>query len=580
MRVIRLRMKFYNLVSSGAALLAAGCVSVAPEESIVGDYLSARLAARTNDVGAAAQAFSAAQSEAPGSRQILRDAFFFQLAAGNIEQAKPFAERLAALEDAGDDGLAAMVLAAHAIKNKDYKKSRTALLDADVASYMTATANIARAWSMEPSGGPEAALASLRENAGSEYKGFYPLHQALFSEKTGELDQARAAYQLSVMTVGGPVEVAAYGGFLERAGDEIAAREFYELLGEKPGLARIPARDGLARLAAGKAPPSFAATSPAEGTAIAFYALANGILQQTVSQRAAAEEAGFRVGDANFNMPLVFAQLALYLDPAFDDARRFAGSILNVYGESEKAIAMLSAIGPSSPYYEQSRIEIAGALNALGRSDEAISVLRKAARREKTSYDARLALSGLVASRGQHREAVKILDSLLADFPDESASSDWRLHLSRAVSLMEIGDWPRAEADLKRAVELAPEEATVLNYLGYSWAERGENLAEAFDLIEKAVSLDPDSGPIIDSLGWAHYQLGQYGQAVGHLEQAASLEPGDPTITDHLGDIYWRLGRHLEARYQWLRVLELEPDEDLKEAIEEKLQSGLNGGGE
>ncbi len=575
-----MRINLQSLIALGAALVMAGCVSPQSEESIVGDYLSARLAARTNDVGAAAQAFSAAQSEAPGSRQILRDAFFFQLAAGNIEKAKPFAERLAALEDAGDDGLATMVLAAHAIKHKDYKKSRAALLDAEVAGYLTATANILRAWSVEPSGGPEAALTSLREAAGSEYKGFYPLHQALFSEKAGELDQARTAYQLSVMTVGGPVDVAAYGGFLERSGDKTAAREFYELLGEKPGLARIPARAGLARLDAGKTPPSLTGTSPAEGTAIAFYALANGILQQTVSQRAAAEDAGFRVGDANFNMPLAFAQLALYLDPSFDEARRLAGSILNVYGDSEEAIAMLSAIGPSSPYYEQSRIEIAGALNALGRSDEAISVLRKAARREKSSYDARLALSGLVASRGKHREAVKILDNLLADVSVKQASSDWRLYLSRAASLMEIGDWPRAESDLKHAVELAPEEATALNYLGYSWAERGENLDEAFDLIEKAVSLDPNSGPIIDSLGWAHYQLGQYDQAVGHLEQAAALEPGDPTITDHLGDIYWRLGRRLEAQYQWRRVLELEPNEDLKAAVEEKLENGLNGGGE
>ncbi len=558
----------------------AGCVSAPHQESTVGEYLSARLAARTNDVGAAAQAFAAAQAEAPGAPQVLRDAFFFQLASGNIETAKPLAERLAALEEAGDDGLATMVLAAHAIKYSDYAKARAVLLDADVAPYMSATANIVRAWLVEPSGGPEAALTSLRENAGDEFKGFYPLQQAFLSEKAGQVSEAQTAYQLSVMSFGGPVEVAAYGGFLERSGELEAAREYYQLMAETPGLARIPARAGLARLDNGAAPPPIAATTPAQGAAVAFYALANGILQQTVSQRAAAQEAGFKVGDANYNMPLVFDQLALYLDPSFDGARRLAGSILNVYGESEKAIAMLSQITPSSSYYQQTRIEIAGALTALDRGNEAVAMLRKAARGEKNSYDVRLALSGLEAARGDHREAVKILDALLAELPAEPEADAWRLYLSRAVSLMEMNDWPRAEADLKRAAELAPEEAIALNYLGYSWAERGENLDEAFDLIEKAVVLDPNSGAIIDSLGWANYQRGHYEVAVGHLEHAAALEPGDPTVTDHLGDVYWRLGRQIEARYQWRRVLELEPDDALRAAVETKLEVGLDGGDE
>jgi len=138
-----------------------------------------------------------------------------------------------------------------------------------------------------------------------------------------------------------------------------------------------------------------------------------------------------------------------------------------------------------------------------------------------------------------------------------------------------MGRWPEAEADLKRAVEIAPGEPTALNYLGYSWAERGVNLEEAFRLIEKAVELQPESGAIIDSLGWAHFQLGRYDDAVGHLEEAVRLEPGDPTITDHLGDVYWRLGRETEARYQWRRALTLDPPEKLKASVEQKIERGL-----
>ncbi len=559
-----------------AAFVLTGCVMPPPDDSFVGDYLTARFAAGANDIDAAAKAFSAAEADAPGSREILRDAFFFQLAAGDINAASVHAARIVSLKDGGEDGLAHLVLAAQAIKAKDYKKARAALTDAEIAAYMTASANIIRAWSTVPAGGPEAGLASLRETAGAEYKGFYPLHQALLSEQAGELEQARAAYQIAVMSFRGSIEVAAFGGFLERSGDADGAREFYEPLAESRGFARIPARGGLARLNAGKTPPSFDGGSPEKGVAIAFYGLANGILQQTISQRAAAEDAGFRVGDANYNMPLALAQIALYLDPSFDDARRLAGSILNIYGESEKAIAMLSLIGPSSLYYDQSRIEIAGALNELGRGDEAAALLRKAARNDDASNDLRLALAGLAASNDDHREAVKILDRLIADLPEDPESEAWRIHLSRAASLLELGEWKRAEADLERAVVLAPEQPTALNYLGYSWAERGENLDEAFELIEKAVSLDPSSGAIIDSLGWAHFQRGNYDEAVGHIEQAASLEPSDPTITDHLGDVYWKLGRRIEAQYQWRHALELEPGGKLKAALKEKLENGLS----
>jgi Flp pilus assembly protein TadD len=93
-------------------------------------------------------------------------------------------------------------------------------------------------------------------------------------------------------------------------------------------------------------------------------------------------------------------------------------------------------------------------------------------------------------------------------------------------------------------------------------------------MIERAVALRPHSGAVIDSLGWAHYRLGDYAQAVEHLERAVELTPADPTSNDHLGDVYWRLGRRIEARFQWQRALTLEPNN--REAIETKLERGLS----
>lgn len=565
----------FRIVTVCLALAAASCAGAPKEDSAVGDYLYGRLAARTKEVGAAADAFARAQADAPGSPELLRDAFFFQLASGDIDQAAPYAEKLVARDNTGDDGLALVTLSARALREGRYGEARRLADDERISDYLKATANILRAWAVDATDGPEAALEAMRAHAGKEYKGFYPLHQGFLAEAGGDSEEARQAFQLAVMSFGGSVEVTAYGAFLERSGAADEARQFYDLVAGRPGLGQIPAERGLDRLDAGKAADDYKNVTPAQGAAIAFYNIANAILQQTATQRQAAEKAGFHAPAANYNMPLAFIRLALYLDPSLDDARRLAGSILNEYGDSRKAMEVLSLIPPHSAYYEQSQIDIARALNAQGRGDDAVKTLRRATRAVPHADDAALALAGLYAAQHRDADAVKTLDGLIARHPDDAEDGAWRYYLSRGAALLEMGDWPKAEADLKHAYKLAPEQPSVLNYLGYSWAERGDNLDEAFELIEKAVSLEPNSGAIIDSLGWANYQLGRYDEAVGHLEQAASLEPGDPTITDHLGDVYWRLGRRLEARYQWLRVLELEPDAAMGDEVRAKLKRGL-----
>ena len=568
-----LRIRFLIMIAALGAGLTA-CVTPPSPDNVVGDYLTARLAARSHDVKTAAGAFSKARQKAPGAPALRRNAFYFHLAAGEYAQAMALAELLAKDDHADDGGFAKAVLAVRAIRYARYGEAKRFIRAAREAGFPTPAANILEVWAVAGADGEAAALETFRSMPGDEYRGFYPLHAALLAENMGSTDDARSAYQLAVMAFSGSAEIEAYGAFLEREGDDPATREYYELLASQDGYARYAGKAGLSRLERGERP-ALRKTSPARGAAIALYSLASGVLQDTWQRREAAEKAGFRVGEADYNLSLAMARLALYLDPNFDDARRFAGSILNVYGEHEEAITALSMVRASSPYYEQAQIEIAGAYEGMGDTDAAVDTLRATIRSVPDAVDARLSLAGLLASKERHRDAAAVMDKVIAALPQDPRPNAWRYYLTRAASLIEIDEWKRAEADLERAVEIAPEEATALNYLGYSWAERGENLDEAFALIEKAVALDPTSGAIIDSLGWAYYQLGDYEEAVGHLEQAASLEPGDPTITDHLGDVYWRLGRTLEARYQWRRVLELDPDEDVAENARNKIIRGL-----
>jgi len=115
----------------------------------------------------------------------------------------------------------------------------------------------------------------------------------------------------------------------------------------------------------------------------------------------------------------------------------------------------------------------------------------------------------------------------------------------------------------------------VLNYLGYSWVDRGMNLDEAFKMLRKAVELRPNDGYIVDSLGWAHYKLGRYEEALRDLEQAIELRPADPVINDHLGDVYWKTGRKLEAKFQWNHARDLKPEPEDLIKILKKIEYGL-----
>ncbi len=151
----------------------------------------------------------------------------------------------------------------------------------------------------------------------------------------------------------------------------------------------------------------------------------------------------------------------------------------------------------------------------------------------------------------------------------------WNYFYARGVCYERLGRWSEAEVDFKKSLELDPDQPLVLNYLGYSWVDQNMNLAEAMELIRKAVRLKPNDGYFVDSLGWAYYRQNKFKQAVQYLERAVELRPEDPVINDHLGDAYWRVGRKLEARYQWDQALTLEPEDKEIPKIKAKLLKGL-----
>ena len=186
---------------------------------------------------------------------------------------------------------------------------------------------------------------------------------------------------------------------------------------------------------------------------------------------------------------------------------------------------------------------MAANLESLDRIDEAVAQLQAMAAQHPDRASAEIQLGDLLRDQKRFVEAAAAYNEAIQRLKAAGSPPHWALFYNRGVAYERSGQWSQAEADLEHALELKPDQPLVLNYLGYSWIDRGEKLKRGFKMIEKAVELRPEDGYIVDSLGWAHYQLGDYAGAISYLEKALELVPDDPTINDHLGDAYWKSGR-------------------------------------
>jgi Flp pilus assembly protein TadD len=243
--------------------------------------------------------------------------------------------------------------------------------------------------------------------------------------------------------------------------------------------------------------------------------------------------------------------------------------------QEEIAIDLYDSVRETSPLRVNADVQAALLLETLGKTKEATEHLQFVVVANPKSQEALTALGNLQRSRKLFADSVSTYSRVL-ELQSKPDKSQWLLYYYRGIANERRKDWPGAESDLKKALELNPDQPLVLNYLGYSWVDQGVNLDEAFKMLRRAVDLRARDGYIVDSLGWAYFRLGRYEEAVRELEKAIELKPSDPVINDHLGDAYWRIGRRLEARFQWNHARDLNPDPDDLPKILEKIKNGLS----
>ncbi len=543
--------------SFSSALLAKTVAGNQDQPSLIGSYLAGRFARTEHDPERAAEFYKAALERDRNDDVLLEHTFQMELASGHFDRAQALAERLVVSQPA--NRMAQTLLALTAFKKQDYTTADAHMKAAGEGPIGELTAAIGRAWIKTAAGNLQGALDIIDTPKQAEWAQFYLYyHRGLIADLGGHFNEARSAFEKVFKQDNKTLRTAlAYSHSAANAGDTTLAKSILkEHLDRQQGDGHPLARDLRDRINAGDRVGLLVKT-PADGMAEVFYGLGEAL-----------------TGEGGVNLGIVYLQLALYVEP--DHA--FALAALSNTFESLKKFQAANDTYDRIPRGTalQSSIDIRKAFNfnSLDKVDEAHALLQSVAKAEPKDVRPLEAIGNIMRARKRYDEAVAAYTKAIGLIP-KLEKRHWAYFYSRGTCHERLKNWPAAEADLQKALTLFPDQPLVLNYLGYSWIDQGLNLTQGLGLIEKAVSLRPDDGYIVDSLGWAYFRLGDFKEAVKYLERAVELRPDDPTLNDHLGDALWRVGRLTEARFQWDQALSLKPEPEDIDKIKDKLEKGL-----
>ena len=520
-----------------------------------GSYLAGRYASRQRDTGIAARYIARALENDPDNPLLIERAFTLEVSSGNIASAEKFAERVLKFND--QHRLSLLVLGLKSMREGKAVLARQYFQKSAYTPIGELSAALLTGWSYASENNLKDALSELDKlKRNQAFENFRLFHAGLIADMVQDRNRAEVFYKSAYEKAGTSLRVVqAYGNYLERTDRKDQAAKVYELF-LKSTQDNPLVRRALDALKAGKQAEPFINTA-AGGAAEALYSIA-----------------GALTDERSIDIALVYARLALSSHPEFSEGQTLLGEVYTQMKLHEQAIAAYDRIEASSPLRSSADIQTATNLNQLNRFDDAVKVLKSLIAREPENYNALLSLGNLYRLNEKWLDAADAYTQALARV-DEPGEKNWSVYYFRGIAYERAGRWENAEPDFRKALRFQPEQASVLNYLGYSLIEKRINLIEAFEMVEKAVSLRPNDGYIVDSLGWGHYQLGRYEEAAKLLERAAGLRPEDAVINDHLGDALWRVGRKLEAKFQWQYALDSNPTDENAVKIRKKLKQGL-----
>lgn len=520
-----------------------------------GAYLGARHAGNVNDFEQASRKYAEALINNPGDLGLMEGQIIAQIAQGKPENALAVAKLLIA--SSPDNQIANMVVLGVASKNSEFE----AVLKSIDAEHGIGPLvdGLLGAWAAAGNGQMSDALErfdAVAKSQGLESFGFY--HKALALISVGDFEGADAIFSGEAggklpPTRRGIIAHAEVLSQLERGADAVAIID--DVFGAQldPGIEAIRAN-----LIAGKPLERTSVRSIQDGMAEVFFSVASAL-----------------DGESDDSYALLYARIAEYLRPDHSDAHILSAVLLERLEQYDLATVAYRAVPREDPAYYAAEQGRADALRRAGREDAAIEVIEQLTRTHADLPAVHITLGDMMRAQEKYAEAIKSYSNALALYQSEGPGQ-WVIYFARGIAYERENDWPKAEADFRKALVLQPDQPQVLNYLGYSYLEMKTNYDEALDMIERALAGRPNDAFITDSLGWGYYRVGRYQEAVVQMERAVELMAVDPIVNDHLGDVYWAVGRKREAEFQWSRAMSFEPEEKDAARIRRKLDVGLD----
>ena len=528
------------------AIANAGVPATQPALSgAFGHYLAGQFAMSQSDPGIAADELLKALAAQPGDQTLLRHAFIATVMSG-----RPEAVQLA--RQLPNNQMAQLVLGDHAARTGHWQEAEQRFRSLPQQGLMQLLKPLLVAWAQQGAGHTQQALDTLQPYTAQDqrFRGIFALHAGMIADLGGQVQQAAQLYHIAQQNAQDlnlrMTQILA--SWEARSGNRDLARHMLSRLGQDaPDLSIIVpgliATDGQRSV-----------QSATDGIAEAYLGLAGSLPVQDMG-----------------SYGTLLLRLALNMRPDFTAARLVGAEFLAGQNHDAAALRMLASIPDSDPLAPLVELRRASLNEHLGHTGQAMDTLHKLAAAYPDNPIPLIVQGDILRGDKQYRSAITAYSHAIA-LIGQPGQHDWGVFYSRGIAYDQAHEWPKAEADFLHALHLSPDQPAVLNYLGYSWADRDTKLVQARAMIQKALQRDPNSGAITDSLGWVMLRQGDDKEAVKMLQRAVELDPEDSTINGHLGDAYWAVGRKLEAQYQWRRALTLNPTPSDAASLTAKLQ--------
>jgi len=546
-----------------ALILLSGSVNFSSAQEIepdlaeqpFGEYLTGRHALFNHQYDVAADNYLEAIKQDPENIELMQFSLSVFIAAGRFEDAFFVNEKLKEMD--AQNEVSNILDFFNKTKNKSYIE---ALIDIDELSstgIMNLIKPFFRAWIDAAEGSTSEINAVVNSFEEENNFNFFNFFQAgLIYEYLEDFEKAESFYAQALNERGllNLRAVEAYGKILEKNGKTEKAISILE-----DYIDQAPANEQLkATLIEVRNDEQFEpfVSSLDEGFAEIFYTVSTILMQDNVK-----------------SIATNFLQYAAFFKPEFPLVHFLQAQIFESDQYYRGAQNEFDKIKTDSPLYFQSKLQRAWLYNDMDRPEETIAALLKLEKEYPDNREVLNSIAEFYRMNERFAEAIPAYSKVIDNIEEENVR-DWIIYYTRGIVFDQEKRWAEAEMDFKKALEIRPEQPMVLNYLAYSWVDRGLNYVEAKKMLIRAVELRPNDGYIVDSLGWALYKMGDYEEAVPVLERAAQLETQDWAINDHLGDAYWTVGRKNEARFQWRHALSLSPDEDKIDLIKSKIKDG------